>query len=370
MMIKKQLICLILFITIFNSCKKTKPEANPFIFDDKESRVYELTSQKIIDENMLYPDKIVKKGDFLIVTEDTKTSFEKPLIHLLDLKTLKYLRPKGKNGMGPNEITDAHLIDLGDSDSTFWVNSVMSKRMAEFSLYDSSLLSINEFKPPGKMMIAYKMYKKTDSTFLCITTTDEGMFNEYDMDGNKVASYHQWPDMPDDKRLNRFSPSERTFLLSHISSGKFRKDHHKGLFALAMTYRDRIVIFDSKSEEVMVIKGGLRTETASYEIGGTGINIGATYGFDVKYGHRDIAFGEKYIYDLYGGYSEIDFRKTAKLAETIFLISRSGKVLARFNLDCSVKSITVDEKLGKIYGITTDKEPGIAVFDIPEEFLD
>ena len=119
-----------------------------------------------------------------------------------------------------------------------------------------------------------------------------------------------------------------------------------------------------------MIKGGLRTETASYEIGGTGINIGAAYGFDVKYGHRDIAFGKKYIYDLYGGYSEIDFRKNAKLAETIFLISRSGEVLARFNLDCSVKSITVDEKLSKIYGITTDEEPGIAVFDIPEEFLD
>jgi hypothetical protein len=29
----------------------------------------------------------------------------------------------------------------------------------------------------------------------------------------------------------------------------------------------------------------------------------------------------------------------------------------------------VDEKLGKIYGLTTDENPGIAVFDIPERFL-
>jgi hypothetical protein len=38
-------------------------------------------------------------------------------------------------------------------------------------------------------------------------------------------------------------------------------------------------------------------------------------------------------------------------------------------LNKSIRGLTVDESLGKIYGITTDEDPGIAVFDIPKELL-
>ena len=90
----------------------------------------------------------------------------------------------------------------------------------------------------------------------------------------------------------------------------------------------------------------------------------------MAYGHRDIDFSKRYIYDLYGGYSEVAYRKTEILAKTVYILTKKGEMVARLDLDKSVISITVDEKLGKIYGITTDKEPGIAVFDIPKELLD
>lgn len=357
---------LILFTLSINGCKE--PDDNPFNFNNKESSIYYLKGEKLNDSRILNPERIVKKGTFLIISEGNDVPMDKPIIHLLNIETLEYLSAKGKNGIGPNEITDAYLIDSGYSDSTFWVNSVRSKRMVEFSLYDTTLLSINEFRQPENMMTVYQMYKKTDSTFLCLSTLDEGMFNEYNEEGIKIASFGHWPNIPNDKRLNSFSKSDRNFLLSRINGGWFRKDSESSLFALSMAYRDRIEIFNSTSEEWITIEGP-RTIIPPYKIGGKGINIDAAYGFEVKYGHRDLAFGKRYLYDLYSGYSEFEYRKSSKLAQTVYILSKYGEVQAKLNLDYSVQSITVDESRKKLYGITTDEEPGIAVFDLPQELF-
>tara|TARA_R110002012_G_scaffold306260_1_gene510824 strand:+ start:8491 stop:8595 length:105 start_codon:yes stop_codon:yes gene_type:complete len=34
-----------------------------------------------------------------------------------------------------------------------------------------------------------------------------------------------------------------------------------------------------------------------------------------------------------------------------------------------VADMIVDDELGQIFGITTDEDPGIVIFDIPEKFL-
>ena len=73
---------------------------------------------------------------------------------------------------GPNEISDAHLFDPGFSDSTFWVNSAMNKRISEFSLHDTIQDSINEFRQPEVMYAAYKVLMITDSSFLSIVASD------------------------------------------------------------------------------------------------------------------------------------------------------------------------------------------------------
>jgi hypothetical protein len=133
-------------------------------------------------------------------------------------------------------------------------------------------------------------------------------------------------------------------------------------------FRDRIEIFNYNTKTSIFVDGP-RLGYPHFDIVGAGTNAGVVFGSEEKYGHRDIAFGKKYIYDLYGGYAEKDYQTKGKLAETIFILTKEGEVIAKLNLDSSLSSITVDEGSGKIYGIITDGESGIAVFDIPKELL-
>ena len=165
---KKNLVLLTLF---FLSCGNQKAKS-PFDFPANGKPVFNISSKKTYLPELIIPYKIEKKGKFLIVIERSRISPEMPLIHLIDRATLTYISPKGQMGYGPNEITDGHLFESGFSDSTFWVNSTMSKRMAEFSLHDTSLMSINEFRQPESMYLAINMQFATDSTFLCIMAND------------------------------------------------------------------------------------------------------------------------------------------------------------------------------------------------------
>ncbi len=352
-------VLLVLAFVLF-SCGSGEPET-PFDFPANGKPVFELSSEKTFFPQLIIPYKIEKKGEFLIVIERSRIPQDKPLIHLIDRRTLKYVRAKGVMGHGPNEITDGHLFDPGFSDSTFWVNSTISKRMAEFSLYDSSRLSISQFRQPESMYLAFNMQKFTDSTYLCILANDPYRLVEFGEEGERLGAYGKWEPVPGRSDLN-------DFMLMSYNKGWFKRDNISNIFVKASIYRDRLEIFNGDTRQFTIVEGP-SLELPPVQISGSGAGAAMVFSPDQKYGHRDIAFSEKYIYNLYGGISETELRKTGKLAETIFVLTKSGKVLSRLDLDRSVESIVVDEDLGKIYGITTDAEPGIAVFDIPEQLL-
>ncbi|WP_422355500.1 BF3164 family lipoprotein [Roseivirga pacifica] len=356
-------------IILIISCKQ-KAEENSFDFEVNGKPILSLKGQKFSFEQLVNPSQISSINEFLIVVENSRVPEDYPVMHIVDRNAMEYLRPKGKKGIGPNEITDAHLVDPGFSDSTFWVNSSMSKRMAEFSLYDTSLLSVHEFKQPEKMLTTFKIYKATDSTYLGRATTDDNIFNEYDLNGNRINGYGAWPSIPNqEKVLGSFDKPTQNFLLGNLNDGRFRKDPFSKLFVLAMAYRNRIEFLDYESKAVWYIENP-NTEIPTYRIGGSGANVVAAYSWDAEYTYMDVAFGNKGMYALFSGVSQNYYREASKLAETIFVLTKKGKVMAKLQLDASIRSIAVDENLGKIYGITTDEDPGIAVFDMPQELLD
>lgn len=65
----------------------------------------------------------------------------------------------------------------------------------------------------------------------------------------------------------------------------------------------------------------------------------------------------------------MDFNKTGIMAEQIWVFDHKGKPLWNLRLDRSIIQIVVNEATNEIYGLTTDEDPGIAVFKIPEELL-
>ncbi len=351
-----------LVLPFLSACDSNKPKS-PFDFPTNGKPEFDLTGEKVYLPELITPSEINAKGKFLIVVEQWRLPKDKPLIHVIDKNSLEYIMPKGVNGLGPNEITDGHLFDSGFSDSTFWVHSAISKRMAEFSLYDTTLLSIYEFRQSEDMSLAHRVLFSTDSTFLCIVASDSNRFVEYDMEGKRIAGYGTWEPIPD-------RPGLTDNMIADINGGWFKVDRKTNLFVKASLFRDRIEIFDYNTKESIYVDGP-RLDYPAFEVMGSGASAGVIISEEVKFGHRDIAFGEKYIYDLYGGFHNYaDFVNTSKLAETIYILTKKGEVVAKLNLNHSLLSLTVDEALGKIYGITTDENPGIAVFDIPKELLD
>jgi hypothetical protein len=86
---------------------------------------------------------------------------------------------------------------------------------------------------------------------------------------------------------------------------------------------------------------------------------------DNPYKYRDISITQDYIFALYGGIGEFEYRKTSKIAEKIYVFTHKGEPVAILELDCSIGGLTVDTSKKKIFGFTTDENPGIAVFDLP-----
>lgn len=90
-------------------------------------------------------------------------------------------------------------------------------------------------------------------------------------------------------------------------------------------------------------------------------------GWDHRYHYRDAVVTEKYVFALYAGVSQSEFNKTAIMAEQIWVFDHTGTPLWKLMLDRSIINFVVNEDSNEIYGLTTDEDPGIAVFSIPEE---
>jgi len=341
-------------------CNFEKPKS-PFDFPANKLPEFTLSSEKVYLPELINPMHINQKNNFLVVSELYRISQDKPLVHLVMKNDLSYFGSKGQTGFGPNEITDAELFDSGFNDSTFWVYSSISKRMSEFSLIDTGRQSINQLRQPEGMYLMYNMYFTSDSTFLCISATDENKLIELDIEGKRKAGYGKWEKIPSRSDLDNY-------LLGTLNKGWFRASLDKKLFVKASIFRDRLEFFDYQTKEFVIVDGP-RLELPKFEISGSGANSALIFNPEEAYGHRDIAFGESYIYDLYGGYNEMHIQQTNVIAKTVYVLTTKGDMVAKLDLDRSVRSITVDESLGKIYGITTDEDPGIAVFDIPKELL-
>lgn len=357
---RKHYLLIILSLFAFIRCDSKKPKS-PFDFEVNKLPEFNLKSEKHYFPEVINPMHVKQKGDYLILLEIYRIPPEKPLVHLINKNDLSYFSSKGVTGFGPNEISNAELFETGFDDNTFWIYSSRSKRMSEFSLRDINRLSISEFRQPEDMFMIYNMYYTKDTTFLGISASDPHRLIELNQEGKRINAYGTWEKIPERSDLD-------DYLLGELNKGWFRVNPDKTIFVKASIFRDRLEIFDYSTKEFVVVDGP-RLELPKFEISGSGANSALIFNPEEAYGHRDIAFGKSYIYDLYGGYNEMHIQQTNVIAKTVYILTTKGDMVAKLNLDQSVRSITVDESLGKIYGITTDEDPGIAVFDIPTELL-
>ncbi|SHN22335.1 TolB-like 6-blade propeller-like [Cyclobacterium lianum] len=352
---------LVLFLFALGSCQKNPEEDNYRIIKEEDFEIISITSEKYYFEEIINPSNIGLVGRKVLISEAWRVPEEHPRIHIIDSKNWTYDKPKGKFGEGPLEVIDASLFFKGKNADTFWAYSMNRRKLVEYSMSDSTLLGKSEWKMTEPMMDLWFFTQATDSSYLGISREDKNRILEFDKAGNKIGGYGNWEKVKDQPDLNDYQ-------LSELNSSFFKGNSDEGLFIRVGLRRDRLEIFDNRDKSFMIIDGP-DMELPPFELVGADGKEHLYLGPDPRYHYRDAVVTEKYIFALYAGVRHSEFNKTAIMAEQIWVFDHKGKPRWKLMLDRSIINFVVNEESNEIYGLTTDEDPGIAVYNIPKELL-
>lgn len=326
---------------------------------EKKEKLVELDlkGKKMVYKELLNPDKVRVNGNNLYVLESPSMDAMASPIHVIETRNNTYLKSFGTIGFGPGEISDASSIEFGSNDSSFYIYSSIDKKISEFSFSNTDLAK-HQVKQKGDFFKAYSVLRSGDSTFLGLTVDSPSRLVEFSASGDSLAGYGD---------LENFS--ERTdldyFNLSQMNMGWFASNTSRTHFVIANLFSNKIEIFDRDKltfdrfylspKEYM--KFDLIAESSGYSV---------HWDLSSPYHFRDVVVTEDRIFALYGGISEAKIQTESDIAKTVYVFSFAGEIIAKYSLDRSVKSIAVNKDLSKIYGISTDSDPGIVEFELPK----
>lgn len=340
-------LCLILFISLcLISCSKKEPKVTEF----------NLVGSKTVFSEIINPNKIRLKSNYLIVLENPSMDSFYPPIHIIDRVKGQFLYSIGKIGFGPGEISDAFSVDFNESDTVFTIYSAIDKKMSEFPFKEVELANF-QLKQRKDFFNAYSILRFTDSTYLGLTVDSPARLIEFNHNGDSISSSGKLENFSARKDLDYFN-------LSQLNMGWFSSNEKKTHFAIASIFTNRIEVFDRKENKINYIYQ-IPKEHTKFDLLPENSGYSVHWDLTSPYHFRDIVVTNNHIVALYGGYSEKEIQSNSIIAKTVFVYSLLGELIAKFNLDTSISSISVDENLKKLYGISTDSDPGVVEFDLP-----
>lgn len=347
-----------LFIFILLSCsgEVTTDEHNVFSIHSFP-HLSKLTGKQYTFPEILMPDRILYKEGNLIVAERSKTA----LMHLINAETMAYKWNVGLRGVGPGEIPNVWKLQPGFSDDTYWAYSSAGKILAEYSLTDTSKVYMNAIRQREDWFIAMDLTWVDENNLLAFMIDGEDQYVVFDTLGTRTKELGDW---------RQLIPSlENPFFIADMHQGSLFGNAEKEIFVQACIFRDRFEIINLGTNEILPINGPLNV-IPEHTIVGKGISAGLVVDIDTyPMAYNSGSIGTDSIFLLYMGKSDKEMVESNETSKDIFVFDFEGKPTHHFLLDQSISNITVDEKGRKIYGITEGEEPGIAVFDLPEEFL-
>lgn len=317
---------------------------------------YDLTSKKKVFSQILNPEKIRLKSNYLIILESTSIDNFNSAVHLVDRKKMEFLYSVGKMGFGPGEISDAFSVDFNESDSVFYIYSAVDKKISEFPFKKVELATF-QVKQRNDFFKAYSILGFTDSTYLGLTVDSPARLIEFNKNGDSISSFGKLENFSVRKDLDYFN-------LSQLNMGWFSTNEKKTHFAIASIFTNRIEIFDRSANKINYLYQ-MPKEHTKFDLLPEASGYSVHWDLTSPYHYRDIVLTNSYIFALYGGYSEKEIQSNSVIAKTVFVYSLQGELIAKFNLDSSISSLSVDENLTKLYGISTDSDPGVVEFDLP-----
>jgi hypothetical protein len=314
----------------------------------------DLTSKKIVVDQLIVPDKIRFNAGLLYLLESPSMESTLPPIHVLDGDKMEYLKSMGRIGFGPGEISDASSIDF-DKDEII-VYSAIDKKISYFSL-DSNQLASKQLKQKNGFYRAYSVLNYSDSSFLGLTVDSPSRFVLFNSRGDSIASFGILENYSKRKDLDHFN-------VAQLNMGWFSVSPSKSYYAVANIFTNRIDLLVKKTSEVQSIYLNPKAIT-NFDLIADQSGHSVHWDLSSPYFYRDVVVTDQYIFGLYGGISERKIQSNSDIAKTVFVFTIEGKLIAKLNLDVSINSLAVSDDLSRLYGITTDANPGIAEFKMP-----
>jgi hypothetical protein len=351
----RSFIILVIVFTILNSCQQDnsakKKNYEIKTFQSKNIKYKTLKGQKFVYNQIQVPTSIIKVDSKIVVSEMAGDT----LISVINAEDMTFDYKFGQEGMGPGEFYKIWNLYPSSETNQFWIYCPETKISTLYNLAEGEIEKT--YKQTSDDVLAVQFAPTYRNSFIGIKADGSYQFAEFSNKGSEIAGFNTW-----DGYIEKSEDIPKNVIAS-VHQGKLYSNPNQDKFALACINRDMIEVLDLKDSSILSIRG---PENIIPEFK---VDYSAGYPMALSDPKTDIycyygAFlSEKYIYGLYSGETSIDVNQNhSDIAKIIYKFSYAGELIAAYKLDTSIQSIQVDEKLGKIYGVTTDENPGIAVF--------
>lgn len=347
----------ILLIFLITSCDKNTLEnkenyqINTFETDDIQYK--NLKGEKYVFDQIQTPNSIIKVGSKLVVSEMAGDT----LLSVINANEMTFDYKFGKEGMGPGEFYKIWNLYPSSKPDHFWIYCPETKLS---TLYNLTKAEIDKtYKQTSDDVLAVQFSPSYRNSFIGLKADGSNQFAEFSANGKEIAEFNNW------KGYIEKSEDIPKNVIASVHQGKLFSNPKQDKFALACIKRDMIEVLDLRDSSILSIRGPeniIPEFTVDYS---AGYPMALTDREKDVYFYYEAFLSENYIYGLYSGESFINVNQNhSDIAKIIYKFSYDGNLVSSYKLDASVQSIHVDEKESKIYGITTDENPGIAVFNL------
>jgi hypothetical protein len=243
-------------------------------------------------------------------------------------------------GQGPNESLHIQQLGLYDKDSMFFIKNTFSKDIAVYSFNNTSLLYREQIPNDDNVSLFFD-----DNKIVC-SKHGKKRFSLYDRQNESIVEFG------DSIFVENCSPD----IVSHVLTGLCTGNTELNRIVWASIYGDMFEIYDYGNPDdiktIISVKGIMPVITGNQQ-------NGPIFSIDSKLGIVSISATNKYIYMLYNENTlkdGIDKRDDAFLCNKILVYDWNGQPQKIFKTDKFIRSISCNEKYGKVFCIGYDNE--------------
>lgn len=360
---KSTLFITVFFASVFFSCTTNSGSKDDIIYFSEEDLPdpIQLTGEKYEIEEITNPRGLLLTDDFILVFE-RKNIYDKKF-HIIDKQSGKYLRSKGKDGMGPGEITVISQIEEAEESGKVWAYDPEIRKFSKYDLRDSSLLAEEEFRSPETSFFLTRLTWVQNQTFFGSAVDGMTQYLHLTREGDTLHLMGNWRDQVENWELpNGYRPEDLDAnLISYIFQGPIKSSPDGEMVVKAGMIIDHIDIINLDGYHTKTIIGP-SSDLQHFDIGYSMGYQMPDFGRNSSERYLDVFPSTNSFFALFFGKPYRELSSPDNL-NRVFEFDYDGNILNQYQLDMPVYGIAVDEENRIIYGVTVDREPNLVRFE-------